>query len=229
MLWHSLKSRNSFYLTHDHYITKRHPLSLLAAVETYLLLPGGHVDYVTFDESSVSLERVSDKMPFVNGIGLSPEIPDAAPRGRYVAVALSSSSRLVILYQPDARRTEVGTPRAHARRIKVIDLPFLPDNVVWREVDASTGLPRFWLQVIPPPSGSSTSSAGARLLPHLMWPPSSWQSTRRDPARTASASISRKPSTGATVILRREVIRRARRRTGMLAGDCGCRDCTLVD
>jgi hypothetical protein len=66
-------------------------------------------------------------------------VPDAVPRGRYLAVALTSSSRLVILSQPDADRAEPQRSRSRARLVKTIDLPFFTDNVVWREMDHSTG------------------------------------------------------------------------------------------
>jgi hypothetical protein len=115
--------------------------STLGIIETYLLLPGGHIDYLTFEElpsetcKDVKLKRVSGNLPFPNGMGLSPATPDA-PRGRYIAVALTSSSRLVILHQLDA---DQGKSSALARRIKTFDLPFLTDNVVWFDTNSSAG------------------------------------------------------------------------------------------
>ncbi len=103
--------------------------TLPTLLETYLLISGGKVALVDFTnehDGEVVVREVTEHMPFPNGISLSPSAcgstKEAQTSSDYMAVALTSSSRLVIL-----KKNDHGT----FEKVNTVDLPFFPDNVVW--------------------------------------------------------------------------------------------------
>jgi len=122
-----LTSRTSFYMTQDHFFTRRLPWPLapfLPLMETYLSLPTGVVNHVQFSDTSSDIAGAGPTdplitwsalgIPFANGIGLSPD-------GEEVAVA-SSNMNALYLYDRD-RSTHALKHR------ETLELPFAADNV----------------------------------------------------------------------------------------------------
>ncbi|KAF5709945.1 serum paraoxonase lactonase 3 [Fusarium mundagurra] len=99
-----------FYVTNDHYITKKQSF-LLSNLETYLGTPTGTVVHVNLKDSDIDVKVVA-WVPFANGI----EILNSST----VAVASSSRAAIYMFNTPDA------TTFKETSRIK---LPFLPDNL----------------------------------------------------------------------------------------------------
>ncbi|KAI1041470.1 hypothetical protein LB505_005639 [Fusarium chuoi] len=99
-----------FYVTNDHYITKKQSF-LLSNLETYLGPPTGTVAHVSLKDSDISVKVVA-WVPFANGI----EILNSST----VAVASSSRAAIYMFNTSDA------TTFKETSRIK---LPFLPDNL----------------------------------------------------------------------------------------------------
>lgn len=114
-------SATSFYLSQDHFFTRRLPWplgALLAQLETALGLPFGQVQHVSFDASSDAPPQVTwagaGGVPFANGVAV-----DAS--GTRFAVASSSLGR-VRFYARDPRTNRL----AHR---ETVQLPFGPDNI----------------------------------------------------------------------------------------------------
>ncbi|KAH7226098.1 hypothetical protein BKA60DRAFT_591569 [Fusarium oxysporum] len=101
---------HEFYVTNDHYITKKQSL-LLSNLETYLGPPTGTVVHVNLKASDLDV-RVVAWVPFANGI----EILNSST----VAVASSSRAAIYMFNTSDATKFK------ETSRIK---LPFLPDNL----------------------------------------------------------------------------------------------------
>jgi hypothetical protein len=99
-----------FYVTNDHYITKKQSF-LLSNLETYLGPPTGTVVHVNVKDSDIDVKVVA-WVPFANGI----EILNSST----VAVASSSRAAVYLFNTLDAT-TLKGTSR--------IRLPFIPDNL----------------------------------------------------------------------------------------------------
>lgn len=99
-----------FYVTNDHYITKKQSF-LLSNLETYLGPPTGTVVHVSLKDSNINVKVVA-WVPFANGI----EILNSST----VAVASSSRAAIYMFNTSDA------TTFKETSRIK---LPFLPDNL----------------------------------------------------------------------------------------------------
>ncbi|KAF5987203.1 serum paraoxonase/lactonase 3 [Fusarium bulbicola] len=99
-----------FYVTNDHYITKKQSL-VLSNLETYLGPPTGTVVQVCLKDSDIDVKVVA-WVPFANGI----EILNSST----VAVASSSRAAIYMFNTSDA------TTFKETSRIK---LPFLPDNL----------------------------------------------------------------------------------------------------
>ncbi|KAH7178013.1 hypothetical protein DER46DRAFT_621729 [Fusarium sp. MPI-SDFR-AT-0072] len=101
---------HEFYVTNDHYITKKQSF-LLSNLETYLGPPTGTVVHVSLKDSDIDVKVVA-WVPFANGI----EILNSST----VAVASSSRAAIYMFNASDA------TTFKETSRIK---LPFLPDNL----------------------------------------------------------------------------------------------------
>jgi hypothetical protein len=112
----------------------RNALSTVPTVlETFLLIRGGKIARIDFanglSPADVVVQDVTGWMPFPNGIAISPVgggLPTTTEphnEGNYMAVAHTSSSRLVIL-----KRSDTGT----FAKINTFQLPFFPDNVIWQ-------------------------------------------------------------------------------------------------
>ncbi|EGU85415.1 hypothetical protein FOXB_04126 [Fusarium oxysporum f. sp. conglutinans Fo5176] len=101
---------HEFYVTNDHYITKKQSL-LLSNLETYLGPPTGTVVHVNLKATDLDV-RVVAWVPFANGI----EILNSST----VAVASSSRAAIYMFNTSDATKFK------ETSRIK---LPFLPDNL----------------------------------------------------------------------------------------------------
>jgi arylesterase/paraoxonase len=99
-----------FYVSNDHYITKRQSV-LISNLETYLGTPTGTVVHVSLQETKVQAKVVA-KVPFANGI----EILNSST----VAVASSSRAAVYFFDTPDPTTLKYNT--------KIL-LPFLPDNL----------------------------------------------------------------------------------------------------
>ncbi len=105
----------------------------LSTIETFAFVPGGRVDLVRFaeDTGETIVERATERVPFANGMGISPASPGQA-RGRYLAVA-SSVMQDVSIYDTAASLS------GRAKKAHTVRLPMLPDNVVWHATpNAST-------------------------------------------------------------------------------------------
>ncbi|CAF3522634.1 unnamed protein product [Fusarium graminearum] len=101
---------HEFYVSNDHYITKRQSV-LISNLETYLGTPTGTVVHVSLKESKVEAKVVA-RVPFANGI----EILNSST----VAVASSSRAAVYFFDTPDPTTLKYNS--------KIL-LPFLPDNL----------------------------------------------------------------------------------------------------
>ncbi|KAJ6619709.1 hypothetical protein B0H10DRAFT_2163794 [Mycena sp. CBHHK59/15] len=126
----ALTSPNSFYVTNDHFMTRRLPSYLgkiLPVVETIFGLPLGWVSHVSVDADPASSTPILEHkfsalyLPFANGVSISPS-------GSEVAVASTSLSQ-VHIYSRDA----VSNALKH---IHTIPVPFSPDNLMFDETSA---------------------------------------------------------------------------------------------
>ncbi|KAH7106498.1 hypothetical protein BKA62DRAFT_687320 [Auriculariales sp. MPI-PUGE-AT-0066] len=113
-------SASSFYISQDHFFTRRLPFPLspiFVKVETLLGLPLGWVNNVQlFDDGSVQVSTAVRGLSFPNGIAMDES-------GTQVAVA-SSSRGYVHLFDRD--------PATHAlRRTDTLQLSFAPDNLAY--------------------------------------------------------------------------------------------------
>ncbi|KAJ4247779.1 hypothetical protein NW762_012988 [Fusarium torreyae] len=106
----ALINGHEFYVTNDHYITKRQSV-FVSQLETYLGTPTGTVVHVTLKDSQVHAKVVA-WVPFANGV----EIFNSST----VAVASSSRAAVWLFDTPDA------TTFKYSSKIR---LPFLPDNL----------------------------------------------------------------------------------------------------
>lgn len=122
-----------FYVTNDHAMTRRLPDpwgKFVPLLETVLALPGGWVDHVELVARSSPtgpyldyiVTRVASRIPFANGIALSPS-------GKEVAV-VSTTSGEVWLYDRNVTSNEL------AYREKVF-VPISPDNIHYDEKKGS--------------------------------------------------------------------------------------------
>lgn len=101
---------HEFYVSNDHYITKRQSV-LISNLETYLGTPTGTLVHVSLKESKVEAKVVA-RVPFANGI----EILNSST----VAVASSSRAAVYFFDTPDPTTLKYNS--------KIL-LPFLPDNL----------------------------------------------------------------------------------------------------
>ncbi|KAF4339236.1 serum paraoxonase lactonase 3 [Fusarium beomiforme] len=106
----ALINGHEFYVTNDHYITKKQSF-LLSNLETYLGTPTGTVVHVSLKDSEIDV-RVAAWVPFANGIEIL--------NGTTVAVA-SSSRAAIYMFNTSNATTFKETSK--------IILPFLPDNL----------------------------------------------------------------------------------------------------
>ncbi|KAF9767886.1 hypothetical protein IL306_014887 [Fusarium sp. DS 682] len=106
----ALINGNEFYVTNDHYITKKQSV-LFSNLETYLGTPTGTVVHVGLKGSEIDA-RVVARVPFANGI----EILNST------TVAVASSSRAAVYMFNTSNATTF-------KEISKIKLPFLPDNL----------------------------------------------------------------------------------------------------
>lgn len=110
----ALLSDTELLVSNDHYFLKRSQPSL-AAIETYLGLPGGNIAHVKLSDSVTQTVAVKilARVPFANGVAL---MNDTA-----LAVA-STSGAAVLLYKTTSGFQDVSLAQT-------IHLPFLPDNL----------------------------------------------------------------------------------------------------
>ncbi|CAE6408820.1 unnamed protein product [Rhizoctonia solani] len=114
-------SSNSFFLSHDHYFTKRMSWpfdAILPWLETFLLLPLGKVDLVSFEASPGTgvhkVQTVARNIPCANGVAVSPD-------GSTLAIA-STARAEVLLYSKDKTAIEFVTS---------VRVPFGVDNLAF--------------------------------------------------------------------------------------------------
>ncbi|KAH7192571.1 uncharacterized protein B0J16DRAFT_411276 [Fusarium flagelliforme] len=106
----ALINGHEFYVSNDHYITKKQSI-LIPNLETYLGAPSGTIVHVSLKESQAQAKIVA-WVPFANGI----EILDSST----VAVASSSRAAVYVFKTPNPTTLEFSS---------MIKLPFLPDNL----------------------------------------------------------------------------------------------------
>ncbi|KZS92653.1 calcium-dependent phosphotriesterase [Sistotremastrum niveocremeum HHB9708] len=114
----TLTSANSFYLTHDHFFTRRLPPPMgmvMPMVETMLTLPLAWLQHVRVKpDGKLSISLAAAGLAFANGASLSPD-------GTELAVA-SSSYQVLYMYERN--------PSTNKLRYKYkIEIPYSPDNV----------------------------------------------------------------------------------------------------
>ncbi|KAJ7739762.1 hypothetical protein DFH07DRAFT_926855 [Mycena maculata] len=123
----ALTSPDSFFVTNDHFMTRRLPFYLgeiLPILETLLGLPFSWVSHISVDPDHTSPSPITEHefsalfIPFANGISISPS-------GSQVAVASTSMSR-VLIYSRDPASNAL----THAHTVPV---PFHPDNLEFDE------------------------------------------------------------------------------------------------
>ncbi|KAG9014288.1 hypothetical protein FRB90_005466 [Tulasnella sp. 427] len=121
-------SPTSFYVTNDHTLTRRIPYvgTVLHVAETFLKIFGGWVDLIEFadgeNDAGVTVSRaIGVKIPFANGIALSPD-------GGTVAVA-SSTEMAIRFYKRDVSTHAL----TYDSRVVV---PFHADNLAFEEEDS---------------------------------------------------------------------------------------------
>lgn len=121
----ALTSPTSFYVTNDHFMTRRLPMpfgSVLPVMETVLGLPLTWVSHITVNENAQTESTVVEHtfaalgISFSNGIAIS-------PNGKDVAVA-SSAMAYVYFYTRDPENNKL-TPTYS------VPLPFAPDNLMY--------------------------------------------------------------------------------------------------
>ncbi|THH07065.1 hypothetical protein EW145_g3643 [Phellinidium pouzarii] len=129
----ALTSPSSFFVSNDHFMTRRLPSILgeiLPVIETFIGLPLGFISHVSIvNEAMPGAAIIRHTIPklgisFPNGIALSPD-------GQTLAVASSSYTR-VLFYNRTSN--EDGTEKltyAHA-----VSVPFAPDNVHYDDTGA---------------------------------------------------------------------------------------------
>ena len=120
----ALTSQSSFFVSNDHYFTRRLPGifgKVLPVLETFSGLPLGFISHVSISEHAdgveVSYDTPQANYPFPNGVALSPD-------GKTLAVASSSFTR-VTLYT----RTQDQDGKEKLTSPKNIPFPFAPDNI----------------------------------------------------------------------------------------------------
>ncbi|KAJ8516594.1 hypothetical protein ONZ45_g6123 [Pleurotus djamor] len=137
----ALTSPTSFYVTNDHFFTRRLPFflgNILPIIESVLALPLSWVAHIELlpnpndpsGEPIFSHTPVAYGIPFANGIAMSPD-------GSTVAVSATSSG-LVYFYS----RNQTDNSLKHTDTVPV---PFTPDNLQYDEsgVLIVTGHPHF--------------------------------------------------------------------------------------
>jgi hypothetical protein len=110
-------SPTSFFVTNDHFFTRRLPSVLgkvLPLLETLLALPLSWVDKIDLIDGEIKITRALSRMSFANGVALS-------SNGRELAV-VSTNLMEVYLYDRDI---ETNTLSLRA----TIPVPFAPDNL----------------------------------------------------------------------------------------------------
>ena len=128
----ALTSNSSFFVTNDHWMTRRLPSILgkvLPLVETFLALPLGSIAHVSILHEAVPNAAVFRHtfpylgLPFPNGVALSPD-------GRTLAVASSSLAQVYILNRtPPANITS----REKLELAHTVQTPFAPDNLKYTD------------------------------------------------------------------------------------------------
>jgi len=110
----ALLSGTELLVSNDHYFLKRSQPSL-AALETYLGLPGGNIAHVKLSDpvTETATVNILAHVPFANGVAL---LNDTT-----LAVA-STSGAAVLLYTSTSRFQDISLAQT-------IHLPFLPDNL----------------------------------------------------------------------------------------------------
>jgi hypothetical protein len=119
----ALTSPTSFYLTHDHRFTRRLPGLLgktLPMIESIFALPLAWVTHVTLTDtattSATHTQIVASRIPFPNGVAISPD-------GTQVAIA-STSLGQILFYARDVATQALSLS---AR----VPTPFAPDNIMF--------------------------------------------------------------------------------------------------
>ncbi|KAJ7127031.1 hypothetical protein C8R44DRAFT_112254 [Mycena epipterygia] len=125
----ALTSANSFYVTNDHFMTRRLPYPLgkvLPVIETLLGLPLSWVSHISLDPDPLSPTAILEHsfsalfIAFANGISISPS-------GSQVAVASTSHSD-VRVYSRDPFTNSL-------RYMHTVPVPFNPDNLEFDETN----------------------------------------------------------------------------------------------
>ncbi|KDQ17255.1 hypothetical protein BOTBODRAFT_42944 [Botryobasidium botryosum FD-172 SS1] len=115
----SAVSPTKFYVSNDHYITRR-VSNQLALTESVLGLPGGWVDRVDLaqDGDGFSVTRVASGIPFANGVAIS-------PNGKELAVASTTSGevRFYDIVDHDAKE--------EMKLSSSVRVPFAADNIAY--------------------------------------------------------------------------------------------------
>lgn len=106
----ALISDKEFYVTNDHYITKR-VSKIGSLLETYLGTPTGTVVHVVLEDSDINAKVIA-RVAFANGIEML--------NSSTLAVASSTRAAVFLFYISEQNTAEL---------ISKIDLPFLPDNL----------------------------------------------------------------------------------------------------
>ncbi|KAK7033125.1 hypothetical protein R3P38DRAFT_2700561 [Favolaschia claudopus] len=119
----SLTSSSSFYVSNDHFMTRRLPWGLgnvLPVIETFLTLPLGYVSHITLDPAPTALKPILEHkfaalfLPFANGVSISPD-------GLRVAIASSTPANVHIYSRNPANNV--------LKYVKRIPVQFHPDNL----------------------------------------------------------------------------------------------------
>jgi hypothetical protein len=128
----ALTSPNSFYVSNDHFWTRRLPFYLapvFSMIETVLGLPLSWVSHISLDPDTAALEPILEHkfsalfIPFANGLSISHS-------GSQVAVA-STSLNHVLFYTRD--------PGSNAlTHVDTIYVPFSPDNLEFDDSETDT-------------------------------------------------------------------------------------------
>ncbi|KAJ6505967.1 hypothetical protein DFH09DRAFT_285256 [Mycena vulgaris] len=123
----ALTSPHSFYVSNDHFMTRRLPFYLghiLPVIETFLGLPFGWVSHISLDPDPTTPMPILEHkfsalfIPFANGVSISPS-------GSQVAVASTSLSQVLVYSRDPASNSLTHTD--------TILVPFSPDNLEFDE------------------------------------------------------------------------------------------------
>ncbi|KAH7341443.1 hypothetical protein B0J17DRAFT_646563 [Rhizoctonia solani] len=115
-------SPNAFVLSHDHYFTRRMvwPFNMiLPPLETFLALPLGKVDLITFEpfKGVSQVQNVAHNIPFANGVAVSNDRS---------TLAIASTTRAEVLFYSLYANGEMDI-----KFVSSVQIPFSVDNIAF--------------------------------------------------------------------------------------------------